>query len=274
MTTRAVTARTDWRFGTRLVATLVAVLWLAWVWTFLLGSDAGDARAYYLANLEDLYGMAVGQQDAYLYSPAFAQLISPLTALPWMAFWALLLSANMGALVWLVGPVAAALTLALPWSPVWSELRFGNIHLLLAVMVVVALRHPAVWSFGLLTKVTPGVGLLWFAARREWRRLLIGVVATAGIVGLSAIIVPDAWVGWISMLSAASGATQALNVWPATLRVALAAVLVTLAAWRDRPAALPVIVCFAMPALWAGALVMLLAVPRMLRTDNVPRQPE
>ena len=49
------------------------------------------------------------------------------------------------------------------------ELAGGNISLLLAVAIVVGFRWPAAWAFVLLTKVTPGIGLLWFVVRREWR---------------------------------------------------------------------------------------------------------
>ena len=44
------------------------------------------------------------------------------------------------------------------------------------------MRHPAAWAFPLLTKVTTGVGVLWFAFRRDWRSLGIAIGATAVIV--------------------------------------------------------------------------------------------
>ena len=49
------------------------------------------------------------------------------------------------------------------------ELSGGNISLLLAVAMVIGFRWPAAWAFVILTKVTPGIGLLWFAVRRAWR---------------------------------------------------------------------------------------------------------
>jgi hypothetical protein len=58
------------------------------------------------------------------------------------------------------------------------ELAGGNIEILIAVAIVVGFRWPAAWSFVLLTKVTPGVGLLWFAVRREWNQLATALVAT------------------------------------------------------------------------------------------------
>ena len=58
----------------------------------------------------------------------------------------------------------------------------GNVHMLLALAIVLGFRWPATWSFVLLTKVTPGIGLLWFAVRREWRSLGIALGATAALV--------------------------------------------------------------------------------------------
>lgn len=69
-----------------------------------------------------------------------------------------------------------------------NELIFGNIHLLLAAMTVLGPRYPALWSFGLLTKVTPGIGILWFIARGEWRQVLIVVLTTLALVLGSVII--------------------------------------------------------------------------------------
>ena len=43
------------------------------------------------------------------------------------------------------------------------------------VAIVLGFRWPFTWAFVLLTKVTPGVGLLWFAVRREWRSLAIAL---------------------------------------------------------------------------------------------------
>ena len=63
-----------------------------------------------------------------------------------------------------------------------------------------AFRWPGTWSFVLLTKVTPGIGLLWFAARREWRNLAIALGVTAAIVAVSMAIDPALWRSWIELL--------------------------------------------------------------------------
>ena len=52
----------------------------------------------------------------------------------------------------------------------------------IAAAIVIGFRWPAAWSLVLLTKITPGIGLLWFAVRREWRSLAIALGAVIMIV--------------------------------------------------------------------------------------------
>ena len=59
------------------------------------------------------------------------------------------------------------------------EIAGGNISLLLALAIVAGFSRPWTWAFVILTKITPGIGLLWFALRREWRSLAIALGATA-----------------------------------------------------------------------------------------------
>ena len=49
-----------------------------------------DAHAYYVAWSGGLYEALPGSVDAYNYSPLFAQVIWPLTLLPWAVFCAVL----------------------------------------------------------------------------------------------------------------------------------------------------------------------------------------
>ena len=133
-----------------------------------------DSHAYWLAAQGELsYGASPGQRDAYLYSPAFAAVIKPLALLPWPLFCAAWFAIEAAAMVWLVRPLRArwAIPVCLLCLP---ELVVGNIYILLAAATVVGMRRPAAWSFAVLTKVTTGVGLLWFAARGDWKRLLQG----------------------------------------------------------------------------------------------------
>ena len=65
----------------------------------------------------------------------------------------------------------------LAFPPLALELFHGNVHLFMAVAIVVGFRFPAAWAFVTLTKVSPGVGALlvcipWRVAevRRRGRR--------------------------------------------------------------------------------------------------------
>ena len=55
------------------------------------------------------------------------------------------------------------------------------------VLALVGLGWPAAWALPLLPKVTPGIGVVWFLVRREWRSLAIAV--GLGIAVCTAVIV-------------------------------------------------------------------------------------
>ena len=82
-----------------------------------------------------------------------------------------------------------------------TELSLGNIHIFLALVTVFGLRWPWLWSFVLLTKVTPGVGLVWFAVRREWRSLWIALGVTALIALPTVVLYPQLWADWIRVVT-------------------------------------------------------------------------
>ena len=242
----------------------LAILMAYWVLTPVPGES--DAHNYYALDLADPYRNRWADYESFVYSPAFGQLIYPATLLPVEAFYKMFQAINLACLAWLLGPLGAAIALLVPFTR--SELSAGQIHLWLAVMCVLGVRHPSVWAFGLLTKVTPGVGLLYFAARREWKAMGVAMLSTTAIIAVSALLVPRAWFEWIDLLAESSTRTVenlALSEWPAAFRLPIAAGLTVMAGWRHRPAALPVIVCFALPAIWPGALTMLAAIPRLRR---------
>ena len=103
---------------------------------------------------------------AYVYSPAFLQLVSPLTALPWGLFMAAWTAIMLVAVRFLTGPRWFALGALLAVV----ELSGGNISscLLAGCGWSNGLRWPTadalLWS--VLTKVTPGIGLLGNVVRR------------------------------------------------------------------------------------------------------------
>lgn len=225
------------------------------------GTDS--AHAYWNVWRVGPYALPPGSPDAFNYSPAFAQLIHPLTLLPWPAFltvWSALLAA---ALVWLLWPLPSRwrwLVLAYAAPP---ALLIGNIEAFLAVAAVVGLRHPSAWAFPLLTKVTPGLGPVWFAVRREWRRAAVAVLTTALVVLASALLSPALWMQWWDfILGAPTPPTQA-HYLPLALRLVLAVGVVVWGALRGRRGAVAVAMLLAMPLWSSGVLVLLCALPRL-----------
>ena len=218
-----------------------------------------DARSYWLAVRTAFpYELEWGAYGAYVYSPAFSQIMSPVLALPWQQFLALWTFMLMAALLVLTGPILFVVALPLAFFELWG----GNIHLLLALAIAVGFRWPAAWSFVLLTKVTPGMGLLWFAVRREWCSLGVALGATAVIAAASWLVAPDLWREWLDILVRNAGISPrpgsiAVSIW---LRLPIAVLIVAYAARMNRRWLVPIAAMLAMPALWGGSLSMLFAV--------------
>ena len=222
-----------------------------------------DAFAYWSIDLAHPYARTAGELGAFTYSPVIARLFSLFALLPlWQFTFAWLLLA-VGTAVWLgLGSVRSVLAL-LAFPAVALELYHGNVHLLMAAAIWIGFRFPAAWSFVLLTKVTPGVGLLWFAVRREWRSLALALGVTGALAGISLVVDGGLWVSWVrdSLLTTASGA--ALNQFsvpvPLFVRLPLAAVLVVWGGLTDRRWTVPAAATLALPVLWPSGLAVLAA---------------
>ena len=218
-----------------------------------------DARSYWSPSLADPYRNSSWTEPlAYVYSPAFLQAVAPLTALTWPAFIAVWTAILLVAVRLLTGPRLFAVGIIVAAM----ELAGGNISLLLALAIVGGFRWPALWSFVLLTKVTTGIGLLWFAVRREWRSLSVAVIATAVVVIASWTVMPDAWTQRFDVMTASAGrdGTWAAVPVPLWARLPVAVAVVVWGARTDRRWTVPVAAMLALPALWYGSLSMLLTV--------------
>ncbi|HEX5823273.1 MAG TPA: glycosyltransferase family 87 protein [Candidatus Limnocylindrales bacterium] len=262
----------------------IAVAVAAWLlivafsdpWGRLWGTGQ-DARCYWQATLADPYLHSDWNDPiAYVYSPAFLQLVSPLTALPWQAFMAVWTAILVGVVRFLTGPRLLAAGLLFPFAAM--EVAGGNVSLLLAAAIVLGFRWPAAWSIVLLTKITPGIGLLWFAVRREWRSLAIALGATATIALVSFAILPDQWRDWVDVVlrnvAAGKSGTWASVPIPLWIRLPFAVALVVWGARTDRRWTVPVAAMLALPALWYGGISMLLAVIPLLERDRPRPRPE
>ncbi len=214
-----------------------------------------DAWCYYMINPAAPY-WTVGYQ--FIYSPAAAQSMVLFQLLSFDAFVGLIRGAEVVALFALTGPL---LPLVVFWSPLASEINAANVNLLIVAVAVWGLRWPALWSFVLLTKVTPGVSLLWFAARREWRHLGIALGLTAAIVVGSMAVGPGLWFEWVAFLSTLTP-SDGVPLWA---RVAFAAVIVVWGALTDRPWTVVLAVTIAAPRLYLQTPAMLVGLLYFVR---------
>jgi hypothetical protein len=207
----------------------------------------------------------VGHESAYLYSPAFLQALTPLRVLPWPVFvaaWTILL---LLVLRWLSGPLLFGPLIVLTFPELWG----GNITILFAAAVVAGFRFAGTWALPILTKVTPGLGLLWFAVRREWRPLVIAAATTAAVVAVSAVLAPGLWREWFELLRSSTGSSTVPGSVPIPLivRLPIAAVFIAWIALRDRRWLLPVGVLLAMPVIWWGSFALLAGCVALRRDD-------
>ena len=153
----------------------LGVVHLVWHVTTSVTTDIGigrDALWYWGVDLDDPYRATYLNQELFPYSPAAALLFAPFTSLSWPAFLALWCSINLGVVAWLT---RRDMLVWILFPPLVWLLVIGNIEVLIGFAVVLGFRWPWMWAFIVLTKVTPGIGLLWFAVRREWRSLGIAL---------------------------------------------------------------------------------------------------
>ncbi|RYB95499.1 DUF2029 domain-containing protein [Nocardioides oleivorans] len=247
-----------WIFG----VFMVAGTW-AWLSEYGWGIDSG---AYWGAWRDGLYDVPPARAGAYLYSPAFAQAIWPFTYLPRAVFVAGVSLATTITLWWLLRPLGWRW-----WVPLMLccsfEIATGNVNWVFAVVAALGLRHPWLWAFPALTKVTPCVGPVWFLVRREWRALGVSVGATLGVVLVSAVAAPELWRQWFDFLvSNADRSTSVLggSLLPApVIRIPLAVVVVAVGARLGRTWVLPVGMILGSPVFGIGALAVLAGLVRL-----------
>jgi hypothetical protein len=200
----------------------------------------------------------------YRYSPAFLWAIAPIKILPWEAFLGIWTAAHIGALIWL----RAGWILIVPGLN--EDVLRGNISTFLALFAVLAIQRSATWwAPALLTKITPGVGLVWHLVRREWRSLFATAAITAAIVGTGFLVAPDLWTGWASALL---GSPETYEIGhplgPLPVRVTIAAAIVAIGALTNRAWLVPIAMFLAVPGPWAFNWGVLAAIPRLLQPPS------
>ena len=231
-----------------------------------------DEHAYWLAAHRLIDGLPLYDPTAtsvtpyaYWYPPPFAQVLVPVAAiLPSTVFdiaWiGLLLICVLALAGW--RPVVGLAFVA--YLPVAVELWFLNVHLVLALLIVLALRRwPWLFAIGAAIKLAPGLGILYLLVRRRWRDAAIAVGVGLVILAVSVALGPTAWSGFIATVQARGpGDISGLLPVPYIVRLVLA-VIVTVAAGLVRPRIgeplLVVAITLALPTLWLDAFATLIA---------------
>jgi hypothetical protein len=226
---------------------------------------AWDSHAYWSAlNSSAPYeGAGVGVIGSFLYPPPFLQLLAPLGRLPWPLFafgWTAMLA---GAAVSLLRRVPQGYGWAMPLLVylVGADVWAGNINILLAYLVVIGMHRPALWAVVILSKITPGLGVLWHAFRREWGAVLVACGFSLGLAGLSFALGPQLWRDWLAMLVAEvprGGYADSVPIHIA-VRLPAAVVLLLWGARSGRPAVVPLACMLALPVIWFNGLSWLVA---------------
>ena len=253
------------------VRAVLSVVGLFMVWLVVSGLLADptnlgyDARAYWGYPRDAVYagpGESAGY-GIYRYSPVFVPLMTLFSQVPWGVFAVAWIAVSVGVYLWLAGPWWLAL---LAFPPFVIEMRMGNVHMLLALAIVLGFRWPATWSFVLLTKVTPGIGLLWFAVRREWRALAIAHGRHGRPRRHLGCPSPGLWLDWVRSLTQTSEPNVPLAavvpLWP---RLIAAALLITWGARTNRRWTVVVGATLALPVLWFHGLAMLVGIVALQR---------
>jgi hypothetical protein len=256
----------NWYRVARDALVLLGIVAAVAVWvTYTFGplSLPVDVRYYWAADPAHLYPRPeLAEKNGYNYSPVFEYLVAWGRLLPFEVFVAIWRAVLLSALVYLAGPLTI---LVLFTVPVASEVNAGNIQLLLAFAVVVGFRFPSAWAFVLLTKVTPGVGLLWFAIRREWRALGIVAATTACLVAVSLLTHGSQWPSYLELITSGQAPAVApyyLSLW---VRLPLAIALVTVGALGGWRWTVPVAAMLALPVFYIISWSMLVGVLPFIR---------
>jgi hypothetical protein len=250
---------------------VAGLVYLAWRFLVLASQDGhvgADAWAYWLVDPSAPYALPNGLYGAFLYPPPAVRLFAPAALLSWPQFWLVWTGILVATAIWLGG---RRWLWVLAFPPVALELYYGNVNLLIAAAIALGFRYPAAWSFVLLTKVTPGIGLLWFAVRREWRSLAVALGVTAVIVAVSLAIDLPLWSQWIDAVRRDSGADLGdLLAIPLWIRLPVATAVVVWGARTDRSWTVPVASTLAMPVLWIAVFSVLGAVIAIERPQLRP----
>jgi hypothetical protein len=239
-------------------ALMLAVIFDAWLVTVMPHWAPGtDLYAAWKVDLSDPWSGAADSMlgvGVFRHSPVIAQIASLFGGLPWLVAQVGFLAMQLAVIVLIAGKRWPYVVL---FPGVFWNLYFGNVDLLMGAAFVVGFRYLGTWAFLFLTKVTPGLGVLWFAFRGEWRKLGIALGTTAVIVGASFALAPELWFKWVDVLREMVSLPQSAFYPPLAVRLVIAVPLIWFAARAERAWLLPVACLVAVPNPWFVTLAIL-----------------
>lgn len=194
----------------------------AFLSTFAVRHGYFDLSVYYgairyWASGHDIYGYVRPHAEyGFTYPPFAALVMLPMAVLPWRVAIAinvtLTVLASAAVLHWLVDPIARrqgwtrwfalaiAAVLAAAFEPMRETVNFGQVNMVLVVLVLADLlllvapaRRLAGIGIGLATaiKLTPGIFVLYLLVTRRWRAAGVAVLTASAATLVAALIAPD-----------------------------------------------------------------------------------
>lgn len=231
------------------------------------GEGAGDTFAYWVAGNNvrmdlPVYSAGVGGYAAFLYPPVLAQLMAPLSVLPfplvvWLWRAAELVCLRIAVGSWRNGGFALLL-----WPPLIAEIDAGNVHLMIAASVAMAIRGDGRAVIPVALTKFASLAAVPMAWRIDRRGVLLGGLAAVAIVAVSFALEPGLWWAYVEFLPKVPRMDSApYNIGagiPLILRLSAAALFAVLAVrWRVLSA---LAATLALPVLWFHGLSVLVAV--------------
>lgn len=233
----------------------------------------GDEQAYWgaaerLVAGRPLYDVnaPANQPYAFWYPPVVAQLLAPLTlVLPPVAF-TILWTAALVICLWALADRNVFVALALiAFLPVALELRVRNVHLVVALFVVLAIRRSwAFWIPAAALKIAPAIGPIYLLAAGRRREAFLTAGVGLAVLLVSVAISPGAWADFLGIVAGRAGSDAGgVPGVPFVARLALGTLIAILAGRRGgRMGEIGVVIAImvANPTLWPNSFSLLLAV--------------
>lgn len=262
------------------VLIVLAAIGLTFLVTVAINSwrTPDDELAYWLAarrilDGQPLYDPHAASQTpyAYWYPPIVAQVLTPLSVLSRSVYSGLYTLVMLGCLWWLAGRNILIALAMCAFPPIAVEFMSRNVHLIIAVILVLGLRRWGGWfAVGAAIKLAPVLGIPYLALRGRVREAIVASAFGAVLLVVSILFGPHLWLEFLDVLAARGpGDASTLLPIPYAARLATGIALMVVAA-RIRPRVgeplFVVAVTIAMPTLWLTAFSTLAAIVPLVRT--------